>query len=397
MTNVTLGELCAINSHPFSTSWNSFDSGNQKKVLIGADASFIPPVMVVCEILNNTGEHDPDTGVKQVSQVRGIFYSHHSHKFEKHWFKVDEVKSVENGKLSNNAIKIKSESIQDLKRKYLNQLVILSNVDVELNKEKISQERKNFESVNLKRSPCLEFVPPIMTVIDVRVAEALKDNYHKVTGKQKRVVSKFDFKCKYYNPNSCTYSEEWIPYHCLADITSNFDLSSLTGDNVKDKFLLYPLDVEIKFEDNDKIQFQTIVRVKELVFNHYEYILKAEEIWNHKMFDINVDDPSLTNDNIEIDDLMYSRIPNKTVPYPLPPTKFKVGGLYEIEYLSDRGNSSKRLIYITETYPILEDDTLIIANCLLRNGQVRHFKVKNIKSSRRVKTEFKKLLIKSES
>jgi hypothetical protein len=378
MLNIGLGNLFTLKNHPFQENYN--------EVLIGADATFTPPIMVVCEILNSGGNYNGDDGTKEINQVRGLFFSHKTHKYEKHWFKIDEVKVLcATTSPLENEIATENTSLEDLKSKFRNKQVILKSVDLELGKNKISQERRNFENLLLKRNPYLDFIPPVMTVIDVRVHETIKDNYHKTTGKKKRMHSEFEFKCRYYNPLSTTYSEEWISKDSLFDITNNFDLSTVIP--LIDKHFAFPLENPVQFEDNDFWQISTLIKLKEIVFYHYRYVIIAEDLLSSRTIKVEVE-KALSLTPLDFDDLFEKRVPNKTKRFPLKEKDFLKNGLYEISYLSDRGVSTNRLIYITDKYSIGTDekkDYLLVANCFLRNGKIRNFKISNIKSYRKVK------------
>lgn len=375
MPDVNLGDFFTLKNHPFLP--------NSTNILIGGDAIFTPPIMIVFEILNSTGDHNTDDGTKEVNQVKGIFYSHKSHKYESYWFKIDEIKILSNNNLTEDRISTKG-TLQELKSKFKNRQVILKSIDLELEKNKISQERRSAESLLLKRNPYLDFVPPVMTVLDVRAHEIVKDNYQKTTGNKKRIYSTFEFKCKYYNPLSTSYSEEWLSTDCLIDITSNFDLDKAT--DLIDQYFIYDLKNSIHFEDSGLEQTATLIKLKELVFYHYKYIFIGEDLWNPGAIKIDINE-ALALKSIKMEDLFGKKIPNKTKKYPLTEADFIRKVLYEISYLSDKGISTNRLIYVTDKYPIgtkENRDYLLVANCLLRNGQVRNFKISNIKSSRKV-------------
>lgn len=375
MPEISLGEFFTLKNHAFLP--------NSTNILIGGDAMFTPPIMLACEILNSNGDHSTDDGTKEANQVKGIFYSHKTHKYESYWFKIDEIKILPTNNPTGAEISTKG-SLQDLKSKYKNKQVILKSVDFELGKNKISQERRSAESLLLKRNPYLDFVPPVMTVIDLRAHETVKDNYHKVTGKKKRTYSAFEFKCKYYNPLLTSYSEEWLPADCLIDITSNFNLENVM--NLVDHYFIYPLKSPLLFEEGNMQQVATLIKIKELAFYHYKYTFIGEDVWNPRAIKIDINE-SLALNSIQTEDLLEKRIPNKTKHYPLTELDFPKEDLYEISYLSDKGISTNRLIYVTDKYSIgtaENPDNLLVANCLLRNGQVRNFKVSNIKSSRKI-------------
>ncbi len=388
MPDINLGDFFTLKNHPFSP--------NSTNILIGGDAMFTPPIMVAFEILNSTGDHNTDDGTKEVTQVKGIFYSHKTHKYESYWLKIDEIKILPNNNPTGVEVSTKG-NLQELKSKFKSKQVILKSVEFELGKNKISQERRSAESLLLKRNPYLDFVPPVMTVIDVRAHEIVKDNYHKTTGKKKRTYSTFEFKCKYYNPISTSYSEEWLSADCLIDITSNFDLEKATA--LIDQYFIYNLKNPIYFEDSSIEQTATLIKLKELVFYHYKYTFIGEDLWNPRAIKIGTTE-ALALESIKTEDLFEKKIPNKTKKYPLTESDFIIRGLYEISYLSDKGISTSRLIYITDIYPIGSEedrDHLLVANCLLRNGQVRNFKISNIKSSRKVNKEAKNSFIQKSS
>lgn len=377
MSDFKLGDLFTLKNHPFQTA--------ATEILIGGDASFTPPIMVICEILNSSGDHNIDDGIKDPNQIRGLFYSHKTHKYEKHWFKVDEIKILANVNPEGKKINTEAVTLEVLKSTVRNSEVILNSVSLEISKNKISQESRGFQNVTLKRNPYLDFVPPVMTVIDSRLHETVKDNYYKSNGKKKRTHSTFELKCKYYNPSLTTYSEEWLPIDCVVDITSYFKLNSVI--HLMNKHVVYTLETPVKFEESQFAQVKTILKIKEIVFYHYKYVLLAEDVWTLRTIKIDTE-KAYALEVMELDDLLEKRIPNSSKHYALSEKEFTRGNLYEISYLSDNGVSTNRLIHVTDKFPIQvsgEQDYLIVANCILRKGQVRHFKVSNIKSSRKVK------------
>ena len=385
MPDVNLGDFFTLKSHPFPQ--------NSINILIGGDAMFTPPVMVAFEILNSSGDHNTDDGTKEANQVKGIFYSHKTHKCESHWFKMDEIKILQDNKPTGEKILTKGKTLQGLKSEFRNKQVILKSVDFELEKNKISQERRNAEALTLKRNPYLDFVPPVMTVIDVRAHETIKDNYHKTTGNKKRTYSVFEFKCKYYNPLSISYSEEWISTDYIIDITENFELGSAMA--LLEQYFIYPLRKPIHFEDNEMEQAATLIRMKEIVFYHYKYTFIGEDLWSPRSIKVGINE-ALDLEEIGLDQLLEKRKPNKAKKHLLTQVDFLKNGLYEISYLSDRGISTSRLIFVTDKFSIGKDenvDYLLVTNCLLRNGQIRNFKVSNIKSSRKVNKDVKGLFI----
>lgn len=389
MPDINLGDFFTLKSHPFAA--------NSTDILIGGDAMFTPPIMVAFEIYNSNSTPSTDSGPKDANQVKGIFYSHKTHKYEDYWFKIDEIKVLPSNKPTGVEILTEAMTLEELNSKFRNKQVILKSVDFELGKNKISQERRSAESLLLKRNPCLDFVPPVMTVIDVRPHKTVKDNNLKSIGQKKRTYSPFEFKCKYYNPLSTSYSEEWLSTDCLIDITDNFDLEKAL--TLIDQHFIYDLENPIHFEDSEMEQTATLIKLKELAFYHYKYTFIGEDLWNPRTIKIGITE-ALALKSIKTEKLFDKKIPNKAEKYPLNEDDFSKNRLYEISYLSDKGISTNRLIYVTEIYSIgsKEDrDYLLVANCLLRNGQFRNFKISNIKSSRKILKAVRKFFIQKSS
>lgn len=386
MPELKIGELFTLKSHPnFAYS----------EAIIGGDADFTPPILVVCEYLNNDKEYQTEDGMRKANQVRGIFYSSKTHKYEKYWFKRDEIVSLPLTDIEGSPLVGKGQSKHQLKLILRNKLVILSSVEYELSKIRIREESKNFESKNYKQNPFLNFVPPVMTVIDVRETEVLKNNYSKRTGDEKRKTSRFELKCKYYNPLSSIYSEEWIPLECLYDITQNFikPQKNLTAEDN------YPIDIdkEIQFEDRIETQVKTIIKFRKIIFNHYKYIIIAENIFTKELIKLKRDE--LTNLLTYTDEQLFGdkEKPDYSANIPFPSAIFRNGDLYKIIYLSETGKKSERVIIINGIENLNNNDFIIIANCLLRRGEIRHFRGKNIKEIRRANEILKSLFSKAVS
>lgn len=386
MPNINLGDFVTLKNHAYQA--------NLTKILIGADATFTPPIMVVCETLSLDNVESTDVGNEHTSQVKAIFYSHRTHKYEMYWFKVEEVKLItSNINPVGNDITIQESTLDELKSLFFSKLVILKSIELELGKNKLSQELRSFDNLIFKKNSHLDFVPPVMTVLDVRINEKLKGGLQNSKSKTRRTLGKFEFKCKYYNPISTTYSEEWLPVDCLIDVTGNFELQDAS--NLLDQCFIFPLEAPMQFEDCDKIQISTLIRFKKIVYHHYKYVFIGEDLWTPRKIKVSVNE-AMALKKISLERMLEKRVPNKDRHYPLDRSDFKINGLYEISYLSDKAISTSRFIYIIDKYTIRsehENEYMIVANCLLRNGQVRNFKMSNIKSFRKVKTDKKKYFI----
>lgn len=379
--DIKLGDLFTIKSHPFKKDY--FD------ILIGADATFTSPILVAIEVRNFNNQHNTDTGLKESRQVKGIFYSHKNHKYEQHWFKTEEIQLLES--LDNKErylVKDKDKHIKLLKEELQFKQVILKSVDVELNKKKANRESKNLEYPTIKQTAYLDFVPPQMHILDVRHRE-MKDNHFKNNGEKKTDFSSIEVKCKWYNPNISSFSEEWLPVDSLKGITlySEGELNELVG-----KYFLYKYPDDFNMDIKHLKQTHSLIKAKQILFNHYKYQIVAEDVISKKLLFISIDEFNASKQGIDYEDVFEHILPNHTTKkFKIVDTDFSKYSFYEISYLSDRGQLTKRYIYIIDKVNIEEGEdknTLLIAYCLLRNGDTRHFKVNNIKSSRNMKKEF---------
>ena len=205
MSYIKIGDIFSLKNHPYTT--------ENTQIKISALAQMTPPLLVVTEILNSSNEYDTETGEKKSKQVKCIFYSHKTHKFETYWFNPDQLKAIKkkyeiNGDsinlheksgevntkdeidLNNLGIEApKNESLFKLKKHYLNRQVILKSCDYELGKQKSTFEEKENKS-SQKISAHLDFLPPVLTVIDVKKNED-KIAYNPKTGNQKKISSFF--------------------------------------------------------------------------------------------------------------------------------------------------------------------------------------------------------------
>src|SRR5690606_12894048 len=201
-TTYNLGDFVCFKNHPY------FESNHSIK--ISANANFTPPIMVVMETLNKD-EYDTTTGKKLETQVRCIYYSHKEGKYIDKWFKIDEIKELD--KYENTFLKFKNSDENDIynieeiekydldenKKKYTGRLVCLKNVDFELNKKKVFLDTTDGQRVN-KENNHLDFLPPVMTIIDVTKNKEEKRFSSKNQDIKEKDCSKYLFKCKWYNP-----------------------------------------------------------------------------------------------------------------------------------------------------------------------------------------------------
>lgn len=384
MPLLKLGDILSLKSHPY-------ENGNTD-IKISALAQMTPPLLVVTEILNTSKEFDTETGEKKTMQIKCIFYSHKTHKFENYWFNPKQLKPIDFNSLSEDEISKeintvdevdlknigiknpRNSSIVDLKRKYLNHQVILKTCDYELGKQKTTfekNENKSFQKINAH----LDFLPPVLTVIDVKL-NGEKTSYNPKTGNQKKISSFFLLKCKWYNPSSGAFSEDFLPIEAVEIIPE-----VLSIDNVKtfiaDKSL-FRLDLEkpIELEGGNKIH-HTYIQATDLVFNHYKYKLKYFDLFKNKYSEIDLSEVDFKRNQISFDDIILEKVPeykkDKQDFTSVKDYEFEIDKYYRITYSDVLGKVTRRLIFVKEYIK----EKIVIADCLLRNGAERHFRIKD--------------------
>lgn len=251
-----IGDILVLKNHPFFT--------NQTNITLQGDASFTPPLMIVIEVLNDykflndKSEYDEGTGFikPNPNQVRCLFYSHKTHKFESsNWFPTFQLRKVD----------IETDTIKETDTKeLLGKSVILRTWKTEIDKKKSTLKQSSFSGnkENTVTTAHLSFLPPVMTIIGFKKAEDIKEsNYDKKTGNKKREISNFQLKCKWFNPQTDSFSEDFFPVEALT-ILPEIDTSIIEKLAEMQYFV---------FENETK---RLLAKPLELFFNHCYYELR---------------------------------------------------------------------------------------------------------------------------
>lgn len=389
MTKIKIGDLFSIKNHPYS-----IDSTDVK---IAALAQMTPPILVVSEITNSVKEYDGETGDEKLKQVKCVFYSHKSHKFENYWFSINQIKPIKNFCVDNFDEEIdfekikeiktteeniknigieysKSTSLESLKSKFLNNQVILKSCDFELGKIKTTFIKTDNKSSN-KINSHLDFLPPVLTVIDVKVNEE-KVMYNSKSGNQKKITSYFLLKCKWYNPLTSGFSEDFIPIETV-NLIPNINSIKTISDYISKKVLIrqnFPK--HIIFESGLILEHSYIQPI-DLIFNHYKYKLKYFDFFKNKYSEIDLSEIEIESEIIELTDIIVAKIPEyKSNIQEFTSVKeyiFEKNKYYRITYKDLMDKITRRVIFVKEYIK----DKVLIADCLLRDGQERHFRLKD--------------------
>src|SRR5690606_35174590 len=138
------------------------------------------------------------------------------------------------------------------------------------------------------------------------------------------------------------------------------------------------------------------IMLKQIVWKHYFYVYKFINLFNNQVFELDVKQTISIIDlshilNVEMfkkDSFNLFDIENLD--------KLK-GEWFEIQYTDRNEKYTKRIIRLNNIYEELEEEgrkkRFIEANCLLRDGRIRNFKVSRIRGYRKLSEDFSKTFI----
>ena len=400
MDKLNIGDLVSLKSHPF----NIFNES-----LIGAFVDNTPPIMVISEVLKSnsydTESEEVDTETNKVKKLPNqylcYFYSSKTSSFEKHWFKQNEIKKIDSDIETNQEKVTKTEDKVSLLNKYKDNLVVLKSADLELSKKKTTWSRTKEEDIN-KTQAFLEFLPPVMTVIDVVENQNFnKDRVNPKNGEIKRESCKFLLKCKWFNPIKQTFSEEIIPYKILQLVEFNSNKIEVIerGINTKNVFQLIEKDLNISLENSRYSFNKYIIELKEVVIQNHLMKIFYKNLINNKIESKIIENLEIIDSEKEFKQFVDSEFPNYSNSEYNNPLKleWQKDKFYKIDYLDKKGKFTTRIITNCkveefETEDDEKDVKFVIANCLLRDGKIRHFRLSNITARAELKDNFKDII-----
>ena len=400
MNKLKNGDLVSLKSHPF----NIFNG-----TLIGAFVNNTPPIMVISEVLNSNSydteseEIDFDTkkAKKLPNQYLCYFYSSKTSTFEKHWFKENEIERINSDTDETNKEEIKkTEDKVSLLNKYKDNLIVLKSADLELGKKKTTWSRTKEEDIN-KTQAFLEFIPPVMTVLDVVENKNFnKDRVNPKNGEIKRESCKFLLKCKWFNPIKQTFSEEIMPYNILQLVDFDEKELEIIRDGIARKTVFVIKDDENIILEGTKHSFSNyILELKDVVIQNHTIKVFFKNLINNKLESSLIDNLIAENSGKEFKQFITSEFPNySNSKYNNPlDLEWQRDKFYKIDYLDKKGKFTSRIITNCkveefETEDDEKDVKFVIANCLLRDGKIRHFRVSNITARFELSDEFKDII-----
>ena len=399
MDKLNIGDLVSLKSHPF----NIFNES-----LIGAFVDNTPPIMVISEVLKSnsydTESEEVDTETNKVKKLPNqylcYFYSSKTSSFEKHWFKQNEIKKIDSDIETNQEKVTKTEDKVSLLNKYKDNLVVLKSADLELSKKKTTWSRTKEEDIN-KTQAFLEFLSPVMTVIDVVENQNFnKDRVNPKNGEIKRESCKFLLKCKWFNPIKQTFSEEIMPYNILQLVDFDEKKLEIIRDGIARKTVFVIKDDENIILEGTKHSFSNyILELKDVVIQNHTIKVFFKNLINNKLESSLIDNLIAENSGKEFKQFITSEFPNySNSKYNNPlDLEWQRDKFYKIDYLDKKGKFTSRIITNCkveefETEDDEKDVKFVIANCLLREGKIRHFRVSNITARFELSDEFKDII-----
>lgn len=436
MSEFKPGDLVAFRSHPYNAEHTS--------IKITAYADYTAPIFVVKQIKEE--HHDKLTGKLRTPSLWCIYYDSRNGRYQDKWLDSKLVKVIKPGEKDtllselnlitqkgNIDIDISARDYDNfIKQSVLDRLVVLRSVEIELDKKKINRTKENGDLVETNH---LEFLPPVMSVIGYRY----KDEKHKFC--EKTGVALIELKCKWYNSNSKTFSEEHFNPSVLylikeiQDVIPGNDLlSDAMGLLETNEVLNVPINTPINLEgSNDKI-INTIGHADDVLFKHYFYMLNYFDYITQSKQAVRLVKPFIRRQDSEVFATKYPYYSNNSRRQVFD-CRFKTGKYYLIVYKDMYERITKRIIKVRENVLFVKDlnifkseytefadwkpkhdinlfefkygragtislssskvdvpknrlpksissdenvEILVNANCLLRNGRIRNFNLSRI-------------------
>ena len=412
--------LYVTNEHPYYE--------DVKTVKISGNPEYTSPIFNVFE--ERSAKHDIETGKHLGKLLHGMYYDTKNGKFIRKWISSSLMNPISNV-VENDAFlelitfppQTKLKEIEEIfKDTYLNKKVALHSVDIELNKKKIN--RSNSSSGALVETNHLDFLPPIMHVIGYKYTDD-KKKYCDETGKLK-----IEFKCKWYNHVTKSYSEEFIPYEILFLIKpiSNEQLTiSIINEIINsNKLFQHPIKEKFQLEGIEQIVIDyQIIEPKEIIFNHYFHSIRALDLLSQKDFNVDQITHLIPIDDNVIWGQSYPSYKNNKKQN-IYDCSFVKGEYLYIRYKDQFERITNRIIRVSELLiyatnldeyvdcdldlngegfteindekwgqlqnhkkELLADENISImikANCLLRKGKIRYFRLNGILNIKKVKS-----------
>lgn len=364
-------------------------------VLIGANHEYTSPFLNVYEEKKEKF-HSSISGVNLGGVVHTIYYNSKAGKFERKNFNSATLRKIEDFKLSDSnltSVGLNDVSLKDFEvdfyNKFNNKLVILKSVDLELKKKAI-KETNDLDNSKFTTSAHLEFLPPVMTIIGYKFS----DDKKKICEETGEI--KLEFKCKWYNSAAKTFSEEFLPYQVLAFIENSEELNkkikSIPELIKSNKLIQIKLEYPILFkndtgEDTEEVISYELLKPQSIAFYHYHHQLLVKSLFSDKIRKQKIEvQYKICEDVLGV---KYQKDEDRVTIYQFNPNNY-----YLIKYKDKNNIITKRIIRVNYFYSLeifnglqtIPNEQLlqfysnlkINANCLLRRGEIRNFRLQGM-------------------
>lgn len=381
-----LGSIVSTYAHPYQL--------NKTKIIITAYNHFTPPLMVVVEKKYSNANYNSETGQNENNeQCKCIYYCTQTGVLEENWFKTNQLKLIHEGNLDFYKGS-KDKSILEL-NKLIGQKTILTTVDLELGKKQVWFD-ENTPNKKLKAKTLLDFLPPLGTIIAFEIVQDSK-KFDEKKGNTLFRKSKYRVKIRWWNNHTSKFSEEYFPIVALKLIYDK-DLEIINYTSI---YLKKPS--AIALEDSIISIKSTPYKLEEIVWKHYYYVYKYRNLFTNEIIFLKKDKAQSIKDIENIDPKTLEKIFSNVEQNNLPALNFfadksieKKDRWFKIDYVDKMNRFTQRIILVKE---ILEEQHLspslesqkkltIIGNCLLRNGNIRHFNASRILNFKDISNDF---------
>lgn len=390
-TKIELGDIVSLTAHPYPAKIQARDDngtedspeGSESRkpfsVRISAYNHFTPPLMIVTEVKHGL-KYDKESG-KQKDSFKCLFYSTSDGSFEENWFRVDEIKRIEKG--SSLFTLHEKHDLTHLKKELIGTKAILITVDMELGKKIVFPDTNPFKK-NPREKSLLDFLPPLGTIINIStIPQHIK--YDETSGRPDFEKCRIMAKLRWYNNHTGKISEKEIPLNALKNVPEPVIRDDINPD------IIYTIPNTIHLENRKSPVIQRIpVKFQDIIFKHYYYEYRARNLFNNQLETYKLD--SLTEGDGETIIPMDKKLESWFEPLPLLDSEEKLSEekvekwkdkWVQINYIDRTGQYTTRIIFVRgiTKFPFYDSTslvTLIEANCLLRNGAIRHFRMDRI-------------------
>lgn len=196
----------------------------------------------------------------------------------------------------------------------------------------------------------LEFLPPVMTVIDFRYCDD-KNKFCNKTGKPL-----IEFKCKWYNSKLKTFSEEFLNIDLLFIVDFPSVLEDYAAKIDGNSYNLIKMKKYIMLEDSGEINVKyTLAQVESILHKHYYYEVLTSDLLKGKKNSVLIGSKIMSIEPNILWGPTYPDYKNKSYFNRINDYDFKENEYYFISYTDKAKRFSKRVVKIRDIFFVIEN------------------------------------------